>query len=131
MDIKKLGQKIKLGYSGEVVEGSATNKRSELWFSPAHWKAMAAEKQAVVVDIWHRDHGYSCRFPFGNMATPAKNEDGKLTLSSYDVGITFSIGPDIRQQAILETVKELKIPHLLADYEKVRTKREAVVSRSK
>ena len=113
----KLGRDIrKIAYSEvKSIDGSSDDS-GEVWISPKHWKAMNDINKAIIVDIWHKDHSYSNRFPFMDMIAPN---------DTYSTGVTFNDGEDsLKFQAILTIIKEFKIPHFLGSYDEIRKKKE-------
>ena len=131
MDKKQIGLFIltKISMSEEAI---TPEENMDIWISPAHWKAMDAEKKAVVVDLWHRENNYDNEFLLVSMISP-KN--------SYDVGITFyapgtttgsdSDNKDIVRSSLYITLKELKIPHLKSTHSQISKKRDSFIGKEK
>ena len=90
-------------------------KISKVWISPADWKRMNPEKQAILVALWHDYEDYDQSFPFEKMYSKKKQTVGVITLTSEgEEGLTFYFyGKDLKKAGLVESFKEFKIPHTL------------------
>lgn len=94
-------------------------KVDKVWISPADWKRMGPEKQALLVSLWHRDRRYNDVFPFTTMeatATKATVTGNLKSIDSEGEGLTFSCyGSDdgMNVSSLIENMREAKIPHTI------------------
>lgn len=92
--------------SGDAVSMTdSDDDKKRVWITSANWKTMGTEKQAVVVDIWHRDNAYSDDFPWNDMAAGGD-------------GVTFSV-TNLKEKTALRIIQKAKIPHKRATYEQI------------
>ena len=90
-------------------------KISKVWISPADWKRMDPEKQAILVSLWHDYESYNDNFPFEQMRIRAKETQGVTVLTEDgEEGLSFHFyGTDMKKAGLVESLKEFKIPHTL------------------